>query len=425
MEYKTILEHSPTKKRTSEDRFSSPIKSRHRSSLTPNINQNRHLSRIRDISIPLPKDTISNSPRLSINDSHQAQSQCLIRTSRHSSISSTRSDSFGTSGSSSPLSAQKKRNIPMKPSRIAYIDDIPDDYYLSPFDWSLKGSLGFALNFQFILINPKTMDFTVPNYTPDNIDSIKFSPKGDLIFFGCESGDAEIFDLTHESTLSAYNLFESTILVADWKENMIVAGGRQGRMAIIDNRQDPSKSNIIHAQEEEMLSAKIHYSRPIVISTGNESVAKIWDLRNFEKPLITYEEHAAPIKGISWCPYNPDIIATGGGMADRCIKTWNVTTGETLKSIDTGSQVCNLFWNKEYNEIFSTHGFSQNHLALWKGSDLAPIASFHTHKQRVLFMCPSPDGTTVATAAPEDTLQIWRLFPEQKLTMSQSLLLIR
>jgi len=118
------------------------------------------------------------------------------------------------------------------------------------------------------------------------------------------------------------------------------------------------------------------------------------------------------------------VIVTGGGTADKTIRLWNTTTGETVRAVDTGSQVCNLYWNAEYNEIVSTHGFSQNQIALWKGADLAPVASFHTHKQRVLFMCASSDGTTIAIDAPDDAMQVWAMFPPRGEPPSQSLLLL-
>jgi WD40 repeat protein len=119
------------------------------------------------------------------------------------------------------------------------------------------------------------------------------------------------------------------------------------------------------------------------------------------------------------------MIVTGGGTADKALRMWNTTSGETIKKMETGSQVCNVFWNAAYNEVLSSHGFSQNHLALWKGTDLAPIASFHQHKERVLFMAASPDGSTVATAAPGDALHIWKMFAPRSTPLSQSLLALR
>lgn len=48
----------------------------------------------------------------------------------------------------------------------------------------------------------------------------------------------------------------------------------------------------------------------------------------------------AAVKAVAWCPFQSNLVATGGGTADRCIKFWNTHTGACLSTIDTGSQVC-------------------------------------------------------------------------------------
>ena len=52
--------------------------------------------------------------------------------------------------------------------------------------------------------------------------------------------------------------------------------------------------------------------------------------------------HAAAVKALAWCPFQSNLLASGGGTADRCIKFWNTHTGALLNSIDTGSQVRSL-----------------------------------------------------------------------------------
>ena len=74
----------------------------------------------------------------------------------------------------------------------------------------------------------------------------------------------------------------------------------------------------------------------------------------------------AAVKALSWCPMHRNLLASGGGTADRTIKFWNAHTGAMLHSVDTGSQVCALLWSRHHKEIVSSHGFSQNQLCLWR-----------------------------------------------------------
>ena len=46
----------------------------------------------------------------------------------------------------------------------------------------------------------------------------------------------------------------------------------------------------------------------------------------------------AAVKALAWCPFQSNLLASGGGTADRCIKFWNTHTGALQNSIDTHSQ---------------------------------------------------------------------------------------
>ncbi len=109
----------------------------------------------------------------------------------------------------------------------------------------------------------------------------------------------------------------------------------------------------------------------------------------------------AAVKALAWCPFQSNLLATGGGTADRCIKFWNTHTGAVLSSIDTGSQVCcpcknscsppqgrrgllmqcwlccrqvcSLQWSRHEREILSSHGYSKNQLCLWKYPSLVKV----------------------------------------------------
>ena len=86
----------------------------------------------------------------------------------------------------------------------------------------------------------------------------------------------------------------------------------------------------------------------------------IWNSRNGSSPLLKFSDHIAAVKAVAWSPHQHGLLASGGGTADKQIKFRNTLTGETLSSMDTGSQVCNLTFGKNLNELVSTHGYSYN-----------------------------------------------------------------
>ena len=69
---------------------------------------------------------------------------------------------------------------------------------------------------------------------------------------------------------------------------------------------------------------------------------------------------------MAWCPWQNRLLATGGGTNDRTVKLWNMNTGDCVDTIDTKSQVSGIFWNSEYQEIITSHGFPNHTLQIWK-----------------------------------------------------------
>ena len=121
-------------------------------------------------------------------------------------------------------------------------------------------------------------------------------------------------------------------------------------------------------------------------------------------------DHQAAVKALAWSPHERHLLASGGGTADRCIKFWNSQNGALLNSIDTGSQVCALQWNPFEKEILSSHGFARNEISLWKYPSMAKVKELEGHTSRVLHLACSPDGTTVVSAAGDETLRFWEVF---------------
>ena len=94
-------------------------------------------------------------------------------------------------------------------------------------------------------------------------------------------------------------------------------------------------------------------------------MAMIWDL-NMGRQRFQLLGHKAAVKALAWCPWQRNLLATGGGSSDKTMRFWNIETGKNINVVNTDSQVCSLIWNKNDKEILSSHGYSENQLSIWK-----------------------------------------------------------
>ncbi|KAL6342317.1 hypothetical protein AAG906_007531 [Vitis piasezkii] len=214
---------------------------------------------------------------------------------------------------------------------------------------------------------------------------------------------------------------QSRVGSLDWKNHILTTGGMDGRIINNDVRVHSHIVATFRGHRQEVCGLKWSTSGQQLASGGNDNLLYIWDrsmasMHSRSQWLHRLEDHTAAVKALAWCPFQRNLLASGGGGSDCCIKFWNTHTGACLNSVDTGSQVCALLWNKNERELLSSHGFMQNQLTLWMYPSMVKIAELTGHTSRVLFMAQSPDGRTVATAAGDETLKFWNAFgmPEVK-----------
>ena len=208
----------------------------------------------------------------------------------------------------------------------------------------------------------------------------------------------------------------------DRRQNWLTSGGRDSKILNHDVRSSTHLTSTYLGHTQEVCGLKWNGDGTHLASGGNENYLCLWDAAMSSRrshtslaggtvaPRLVLSQHRAAVKALDWCPFHRNLLASGGGTADRTIKFWNTTTGAVLNSIDTGSQVCSLLWSTHNKEICSSHGFSENQLCLWNYPSMTKVQELKGHTARVLHMAQSPDGSTVVSAAADETLRFWQVF---------------
>ncbi|KAK9095620.1 hypothetical protein Scep_027089 [Stephania cephalantha] len=318
-----------------------------------------------------------------------------------------------------PKSVKPRRNIPQTSERTLDAPELVDDYYLNLLDWGSGNVLAIALGHTIYLwdaANASTSELTTIDDEDGPITSVSWAPDGRHIAIGLNNSVVQLWDTTANRQLRTLRGgHRSRVGSLDWNNHILTTGGMDG---LIINNDVRIRSHIVDTYKghhQEVCGLKWSASGQQLASGGNDNLLHIWDRSTASSNSPTQwlhklEDHTAAVKALAWCPFQGNLLASGGGGGDRCIKFWNTHTGACLNSVDTGSQVCALLWNKNERELLSSHGFTQNQLTLWKYPSMVKMAELTGHTSRVLFMAQSPDGCTVASAAGDETLRFWNVF---------------
>ncbi|KAK6936443.1 WD40 repeat [Dillenia turbinata] len=171
-----------------------------------------------------------------------------------------------------------------------------------------------------------------------------------------------------------------------WKDHTLTSGSHD-------------KTILNHDDIHEICGLKWLNTGDILASGGNDNLVCIWDALKMSSSL----------KAFAWCPYQFEVLASGGVTSDGCIKIWNIQRRTCINSIDTKAQasycalfkVCGLGWNKHCEEILGSHGFStaehQNGPRLWRYLSMSTVGEFMRHSSRLLHL----------SQACQNRLKIW------------------
>jgi cell division cycle 20-like protein 1 (cofactor of APC complex) len=323
---------------------------------------------------------------------------------------------------------KNQRKISQKPYKELITSNLIDDFYLNLLDWSSKDQIAVGCTTSVILWNNnKTQSEILLNYPCRNLEesenvvekyvsSLIWSNEGDKLAVGHSLGCVEIYDINKKKLISNYSGHKGRVGVVSWNGNIISSGSKDCNIITRDIRCKNNNENIIvkfvgHSQE--VCGLKWSFDGSQLASGGNDNNLMIWNLHS-TKPIMCNNSHLAAVKAIAWSPHQHNILATGGGTADRTIRFWNTSTFKNILKYDTGSQVCNLVFSKTSNELISTHGFSLNQINVWKLPNLQKTATLIGHTFRVLYLGLSPNGQNIVTGAGDQTLKFWNVFPPFK-----------
>ena len=259
---------------------------------------------------------------------------------------------------------------------------------------------------------------------------------GNYLAVGTNSNVVQLYDVESQKLLRTMDGHHARVSSLAWNSHILTSGGRDSGIVHHDVRVAQHKVATLKGHQQEVCGLKWSPDGQMLASGGNDNLLCLWDFRGgaagasqwartlrggAQDPLRRLTDHQAAVKAIAWCPFQRNVLASGGGTADRTIKFWNSATGALLNSVDTGSQVCSLLWSPHERELLSSHGFSENQLCLWKYPTMTKVKELTGHTARVLHLASNADGTMVCSAAADETLRFWKVFGEPRRTKSKKL----
>ena len=251
----------------------------------------------------------------------------------------------------------------------------------------------------------------------DSVTSVSWTPSGAHLAVGTDSSAIQLWDVAAGAKLRELRSHSARVGALAWNPlhaHCVSSGSRDATIVQHDARiRGASGGNdggggggggggarvvTCIGHKKEVCGLRWSTDGMTLASGGNDHSLCLWDAamsgasargpgasergaNEHRVPRLTLTQHRAAVKALAWCPFRRNLLASGGGKADRTIKLWDASSGTVLRSVETGSQVCSLLWSKHEKELVSSHGFSQNQLCLWHYPTMTKVGGRHEQNQ--------------------------------------------
>ncbi|GAA5867329.1 hypothetical protein JCM3774_003548 [Rhodotorula dairenensis] len=313
------------------------------------------------------------------------------------------------------------RQVSKVPFKVLDAPELADDYYLNLVDWSSTNVLGVGLGSSVYTWSAQTSEVKklcdlAELDPPDSVTSLSWVQRGTQVAVGTKNGMVQIWDAQVGRCIRKMTGHTARVGALAWNDHILTSGSHDRLIYHRDVRIKNHWVNKLAVHRQEVCGLKWSDDNQLA-SGGNDNKLFVFDKMS-ETPLHRFTDHVAAVKAIAWNPHQHGVLASGGGTADQKLRFWNTLTGNLLQEVDTGSQVCNMLFSKNSNELVTTHGFSagqaQNQVVIWRYPSMQQVAQLAGHTFRVLYLACSPDGQTIVTGAGDETLRFWNAFPKSK-----------
>ncbi|KAI5748654.1 hypothetical protein M8J76_000965 [Diaphorina citri] len=307
------------------------------------------------------------------------------------------------------------RKVKAKPERILEAPSIINDFYTSGLDWGYHDTLAVALDTSVYTWNTKTNKTQLlveyPTYDNAYISCVAWKPR--TTDLAVTNTCTEYIDLWHEQEerlIQKLRTHMHQVIAMCWNGNLLSCGTIGGNILHYDVRTHSDYPTAITREGDVVCGLKWSPNGRYLASGSNNTV-KIWDFRQLDakRPLVNNQCHLSAVKAIAWCPWEPTLLATGGGICDQTVRLWNSMNGKEKCHVKTDSQVTSILW-----ELVTSHGKQDCSLKMWEYPRLHLIEELKIHQERILSAVLSPDQTCVAAASADETISIWNCFPRDK-----------
>ncbi|GJE88967.1 WD40 repeat-like protein [Phanerochaete sordida] len=327
---------------------------------------------------------------------------------------------------------------------------VPPDPFAYPLTWSHRNQIAVACgkDVYYQDLDSRVIKHLckVTKTSQGRPTSVQWSTESPSeIAVGTTLGSIQLFDAGVGDSIREWREENwSAVGGMDWRGAVLAAGADGGTVEFYDAR-DPLIVTRLEQHRSKVHGVKFSPDGNHLATSDQNGVVYIWDVR-MSRPLGDCKrvggriKHGAPVKALAWCPWQPDLLATGSTYPDGKIRVFSTKATSPIAApvhaLALHTAVTSLQWSPHAKELLSTHGTSwdpraprtalgrpvalptplTNSITVHAWPSARRLLSVTAHAGAVGHSCLSPDGTSVFTICPaEEAMKMWKVWSAPEL----------
>lgn len=277
---------------------------------------------------------------------------------------------------------------------------------------------------------------------------------------GTTTGTIQVWDAMKKQIVQEWkDVDEDAVGGMSWNRGLLSVGVESGGIGFYDTREQKTVGRLT-MHKSKVYGCKWSHDGNYLASSDSRGIVYVWDARAGK--VLTNDDrmggrmkHDAPVKvglsplncsalvnpllqALAWCPWKPDLLATGSTFPDGKIRIFSIKTTSSIPQPQSitplHTSITSLQWSPHCKELLSTHGTSwhpmssksttrpiqaksplMNSITVHTYPSLRRVVSVTAHAGAVGHSCLSPDGTMVFTVCPvEEAMKMWKIWGIQE-----------
>ena len=138
-------------------------------------------------------------------------------------------------------------------------------------------------------------------------------------------------------------------------------------------------------------------------TAGSGNTAKVYDLANGGRELLTLEGHTAVVMTVAFSPDGKQIATTS---QDKSVKLWDAETGQELRTFPGHTHFTSRVVFSPDGTRLASGSFDRT-VKVWDIQTSQELLTLSGHIATVWGIAFSPDGRSIATGSNDNTLRLW------------------